>query len=178
MRAFLGTVVVVVGVVSGCGNPTAPDPVLTTLPETLFMSGEASATDPGGLAATCTFALRIDLLRETSRTRNLVTYTGTKGGEVRRQVWDATGAGFEFVAHTFADIEVQLMPSGRLDLRVPVNETTDSRFYQALAHFEGPITKDGVATGSWTCAPLDLEQGGYKDTSVTATGTWTIEPLT
>ena len=32
--------------------------------------------------------------------------------------------------------------------------------------------------GAWTCAPLDIDSGGYVDTSVVVDGTWRLTPLT
>jgi hypothetical protein len=85
--------------------------------------------------------------------------------------------GFEFSAVVGGDVEFQLFRSiGVVHLDIPVNTTARGRFWQQLAHFEGIVDASGNGSGNWTCAPLDINQPGYKDISMVVQGTWRFEP--
>ena len=58
----------------------------------------------------------------------------------------------------------------------PANFDAEGRFWRELARLEGTFDASGRATGGWTCAPLDIDQGGYVDTRYTAFGSWELIP--
>lgn len=73
-------------------------------------------------------------------------------------------------------VEARLHTLGRVELLIPVNVDAEGRFWQNLARFNGTVTEDGRGSGRWTCAPFDLNSGGYRDVSLVVQGTWTFEP--
>ena len=164
---------------AGCDNngPVQPqDPTITNLPSRFRLNGTASGSNANGRTASCALDLIFELRTEVSRSPELVEYTGVHGGEVARTVLAKNGSGFSFVADVFGDVEARLHAFGRVELLIPVNVDAEGRFWQNLARFNGPVTEDGRGSGRWTCAPFDLNSGGYRDTSLVVQGTWTFKP--
>lgn len=142
------------------------------LPTHFALSGEASASE-GGTDVDCALDLLFDVEAAERDGRSNVT-TGVHGGEVARRILDPEGAGFLFHADVFGEVEVSVDAREALLIRIPINDTAEGRFWTSMARFEG--TWDGVdGEGTWTCAPLDIDQEGYVDETVVAEGTWTME---
>jgi hypothetical protein len=163
----------------GCENgaPLQPtDPAVNSLPSRFRMTGRASGNNANGRTADCGLDLIFELRNEVSRSSELVEYTGVHGGEVARTVLTKDGSGFSFVANVFGDVEARLHTLGRVELLIPVNVDAEGRFWQRLARFEGEVSEDGRGSGDWTCAPFDLDSGGYRDTSLVVRGSWSFEP--
>jgi hypothetical protein len=160
-------------------GPTGPEPV-QNLPPTFRLTASASGSDAGaGLTGTCSLDWIFELRREVSRQPTLVQYEGVHGGEASRTVLQSDQSGFGFFIDVFGDVDARLNPVLRtVELRIPINETADSRFYRELALFTGTVDEAGFGSGTWVCAPLDLDQGGYVDTILTMIGTWQIAPAT
>jgi hypothetical protein len=155
--------------------PLAP-PLVTELPGTFHMTGEATRTDTSGLTATCSLDLIFELSSVVFRTPQRVDYQGVHGGAVERAVLARDGSGFAFAADVFGDVEAHLFVTGNVEIVIPVNRTAEGRFWQNLASFSGTVDSSGRGEGRWTCAPFDIDTGGYVDRSVVAEGTWEMEP--
>jgi hypothetical protein len=163
--------------VPGCDedNLVAPTRV-TELPRTFRLTGTASGTDSAGFTASCALDLVFELTAEASRTGGRVNYAGVHGGEVERTVLAGDGSGFAFHADVYGEVEAHLFVTGGLEILIPVNETAEGRFWRNLARFAGSVDSSGRGQGRWTCAPFDIDSGGYVDESVIAEGTWQTEP--
>jgi hypothetical protein len=163
--------------VSACDGdgPVAP-PLVTELPRNFRLTGNASGTDAAGLTATCSLDLVFELTSEISRTRDRVDYEGVHGGGVERAVLERDGSGFSFAADVFGEVEAHLFATGSLEIVIPVNQTAEGRFWQNLARFAGTVDSSGRGRGLWTCAPFDIDTGGYVDRSVVVEGDWQMEP--
>jgi hypothetical protein len=166
-------------VLFGCAcdedNPVGP-PLVTDLPRNFRLTGTASGTDAQGLTATCSLDLVFELTSEVSRTSQRVDYEGVHGGGVERAVLARDGSGFSFTADVYGEVEANLILTGRVELVIPVNRTAEGRFWQNLARFAGTVGPSGRGEGSWTCAPFDIDTGGYVDNSLVVEGTWSMEP--
>jgi len=151
-------------------------PELGALPLNFRMTGEASGTNGSGLTATCTLDLFFELTSEVSRTPERVRYEGTHGGGVERSILARDGSGFAFAADVFGDVEALLFATNRVEIVIPVNRTAEGRFWRNLARFSGTVDASGRGQGLWTCAPFDIDSGGYVDDSVVVQGLWYMEP--
>ncbi len=156
-------------------NPVAP-PLVTELPRNFRLTGAASGTDAEGLTATCSLDLIFELNAEVSRTAARVDYEGVHGGGVERAVLARDGSGFAFAADVFGEVEAHLFVTGSVEIVIPVNLTAEGRFWQNLARFAGTVDSSGRGRGQWTCAPFDIDTGGYVDQSLVVVGTWQLEP--
>jgi hypothetical protein len=172
-RSFL----VILLLVSACDedSPVAP-PLVTELPRNFRLTGNASGTDPAGLTATCSLDLVFEFTSEVSRTRERVDYEGVHGGGIERAVLARDGSGFAFAADVFGEVEAHLFVTGSVEIVIPVNQTAEGRFWQNLARFVGTVELSDQGQGRWTCAPFDIDSGGYVDDSVLAEGTWEMAP--
>ncbi len=65
--------------------------------------------------------------------------------------------------------------NGRIEIRIPINETTDVPFYREMAQWEGKVARGRRLAGGWRCGP-QINEGGYVDLDLTAEGTWRLEP--
>lgn len=165
--------------IAGCDQE---DPIATprvqNLPAQFKMTGEAEFTDAQGNSVTCSLDLNFEIRGETSRYPQFVQLRGVAGGEVFRRILDQSGAGFAFFADVFGEIRVDLVThNGAVDFVTPINETAEGRFWKRLAHFVGTVDENGNGSGTWTCAPLDIDQGGYVDNVLSAEGTWETHPV-
>ena len=155
-----------------------PQPVVNSMPAQFHMSGEARATAADGRTVTCALDLIFETRTETGRSNGQIQYQGVHGGDVQRRILRPNGSGFLFRADVYGDVETQLDTfTGAVQLRIPINETADGRFWRNMAAFNGTVDSAGNGNGSWTCAPLDIDQGGYVDKSIVAQGTWRISPI-
>ena len=66
------------------------------------------------------------------------------------------------------------MAPDSLELEFPGSQGADSRFWANLAFFAGTLKQKATGAGSWLCAPFDVDEGGYVDTSGFAQGTWRV----
>ena len=171
-----------VALAAACGGdaPTAPgeapDPELLRLAPAYHMSGTALARTGDGRTAECALDLIFELTERGERNREYVEYTGAHGGDVARAVTAADGSGFAFSAFVGGAITMRRYKSGAVEIRIPVNETTDVPFYREMALWEGDRTRGRDFEGSWSCGPLMLDEGGYRDLDITAEGTWRLTP--
>jgi hypothetical protein len=74
------------------------------------------------------------------------------------------------------EVEAHLFATGSLEIVIPVNQTAEGRFWQNLARFAGTVDSSGRGRGLWTCAPFDIDTGGYVDQSVVVEGGFQMEP--
>ncbi len=164
---------------SGCNNDSVVAPqIVQNLPTQFRLTGEAESTQPDGFVINCSLDLIFELRNETGRSQQSVNYAGVHGGEVFRRILDETGAGFAFHADVFGEVQAQLLTqTGILNLLIPINRTADGRFWRAMSSFDGFVNEAGIGSGTWSCEPLDLNQGGYVDTTYIIQGTWRTEPI-
>jgi hypothetical protein len=175
-RTFLVRSLALVILATGCDDesPVSPDP--GALPVSFRITGEASGTDGSGLTATCSLDLFFELTSEVSRTPERVHYEGTHGGGVERSILARDGSGFAFAADVFGEVEAHLFATGQVEIVIPVNRTAERRFWRSLARFAGTVDASGQGQGFWTCAPFDIESGGYVDDRVVVQGIWHMAP--
>jgi hypothetical protein len=72
---------------------------------------------------------------------------------------------------------IRLLYPDSLELLLADTMQVEGRFWREIAFLGGRLTEDGEGEGAWTCAPFDISQGGYVDTSLVAEGTWRLEPM-
>jgi hypothetical protein len=159
------------------GEAGAPPSGPTSVPSYFRLTAEAAGIDRG-IDVACSLDFIFELDPESLRTDTLVEYPGTHGGSAVRTVLDANGDGFSFHADVFGEVLARLTFEGSvLEIEIPINGTAAESFWQELAYFPGTLEADGTGSGTWTCAPLEIDQNGYLDVSGTVDGTWTIEPI-
>ena len=160
--------------------PTAPDdaldPEFLHLARSYRMSGTALAETSDGRTAECALDLIFELSERVGKNRAYVEYTGSHGGDVARAVTAADGSGFAFSAFVGGEIRMRRYKGGAVEIRIPINETTDVPFYREMAQCEGRRSRGRDIEGSWTCGPLMIDQGGYRDVDIVAEGTWRLTP--
>jgi len=147
------------------------------LPRGFTMTGEARLDLPDGGVAECTLDLVWELTEEVSRDGAKVVYKGTHGGGMYRSVRAADDSGTTFWLNVFGDVDARLVLPDRIELDIPINVGTGSRFYDNFSALRGTLAADGTGSGQWLCAPLDTEQDGHPDREHTAPGTWRITPF-
>jgi hypothetical protein len=136
----------------------------------------AAGPRPDGGSISCALDQRIELSGETGRTDRWIDYGGVMGGDAQRTTLDSTGAGFGFWADVhWPSAVVRLVLPDSIELLLGDTAATDSRFWRGIAWLAGSRGPGPVGSGTWTCAPFDIDQGGYVDTFGVATGTWTLE---
>jgi hypothetical protein len=161
---------------AACGDGGPSRDATDSVPSTFRMTGQAMGTDESGRTGTCTMDLLFELDGEAERTRSHVTYAGTHGGYLMRTVLEPDESGLGFGIDVFGEVEIELIFPNTFIVAIPINDTPESRFYQRLSRLEGVLDGDGIGTGPWECAPLDIDQGGYVDTTVTVEGEWEVAP--
>lgn len=145
----------------------------------LHAVGHAEQDD---LTVDCSLEFIVEIAGEVSRTRDVVEYIGTMGGEAIRTLLRPDGSGVSLRADAFYPrLQVLHLLPDRVHLVSldfpPDGPSTGSRFWDELRFFDGNLGADGTIEGEWLCAPLDTEQGGINDDSVFAEGTWFTEEL-
>ena len=157
-----------------------PEPV----PEMpMFFQLDAMAeAEEGELDVDCSLEFVVEITGEVSRTNEVVEYVATMGGEAVRNLLREDGSGVILSAFAhYPNLQVLHILPDRVQLVSldfpPDGPSTGSRFWDELRFFDGTIDQDGVITGEWLCAPLDVEQGGINDDTVFAEGTWTTTTL-
>ncbi len=146
------------------------------LASNLTLNGTAFASDSLGRTIECSLDLEIALNPEANRTSERVEYTGTHTGEVGRRVLVRDSSDVTFSAIVFGDVRLHLIAPDSVVLQIPANEDAGSRFWREIAQFAGTVDSEGSGTGRWRCAPLDVVQNAFVDTSLVAKGQWHLQP--
>ena len=179
MRPFLLTAILA----AACGDRHPVEPAnAPVLPPRLHLVGEASGEDASGRTASCQLDLMIELKGPPRRVGTTFEYEGTHGGDVNRTVLAPDGSGLSFWADVYwPSTVVRLLPGNRVELVLgdTVRVKTESgRFWQEIALLRGMMQGTGSGAGAWTCAPFDIDQGGYVDTSLAVAGSWRVGAMT
>lgn len=158
---------------AACSGDGLNDP--RVLPDVFRLVGEASGSHPAGRTAECRMNLVIELHGETGRDARQVEYAGTHGGHLQRTVLDQNGDGISLMPDVYGEIEARLLFPDSVEFILPGNVNTGSRFWDGIGLLAGRW--DGIdGSGEWTCAPFDISEGGWVDTSLVVFGGWRIEP--
>ena len=166
---------------SACLGVDDDGPPVPEMP--LFFQLDATASaEEGELNVDCSLGFVVEITGEVSRTRDVVEYVATMGGEAERNLLREDGSGVILSAFAhYPNLQVLHILPDRVQLVSldfpPDGPSTGSRFWDELRFFDGTIDQDGVITGEWLCAPLDVNQGGINDDTVFAEGTWTTTEL-
>jgi len=164
---------VVVLAAAGCAREVAGPAV--ALPLELHVVGTAAGPRGDGGSIDCGFDLWISLA-EHRRAPMFIEYTGTMGGEAHRTTFDSTGAGFGFWADVaWPTVVARLVSQDSIELLLGDSAITDSRFWREMAFITGARHSGDPGSGTWTCAPFDIYQGGYVDTIGVVKGAWWVE---
>ena len=144
------------------------------LPEFMKFSGRAEGTeDDINVDCLCDLNLELPEFEVTGETQ---VFSGSLGGEIIRAVTNDDGAGFSFAPFLYGEIILTVQPNDSVYLEWPGNLDTGIPFYDEIALFKGKVNVDeGTVDGTWHCAPLNLEEGGYIDMKGTVEGTWALE---
>lgn len=140
------------------------------------MTGSAMSTETDGSTVNCVLNLFFELDPEPQRLPGTLVYEGTHGGDIQRTVLDAQGNGISLWPDVYGDVIVRSISPDQIQIAIPVNAGTESRFWRELSDFRGHFVSATTASGTWNCAPFDIDEGGYVDKKYTAQGTWTIQP--
>ena len=171
--ALRGVVSAAVLLVAACGDDPSSGAPVDALPASLHLLGAAAGPRPDGGSISCALDLRIELDGEIARTDQWIDYGGVMGGDVRRTTLDSTGAGFGFWADVYWPSAVaRLVLPDSIELLLGDSSVTDSRFWRDVAWMAGARRPGDSGSGTWTCAPFDIDQGGYVDTFGIAPGSW------
>jgi hypothetical protein len=181
--------------VAGCDapSPSAPRTQAPMLATRFHMTGSAASKEVDGTCVTCVLDFFIHLEAGPRGSPGVLEYQGVHGGHLVRTIVDATGAGLSLQPEVYGSVVVRAIafetprsrrgPWNRIRSRprdvqilIPINATTTSRFYRELSDFRGTFDSGGTATGTWNCAPFDINSGGYVDTAHVAVGTWSLTP--
>jgi hypothetical protein len=141
------------------------------------MVGSATSTEPDGTSVSCELDLVFELDAHPSETPVSLEYRGRHGGAIRRTVLDASGNGISLWPDVLGDVVARSLAPNQIQLTFPANMNTSSRFWRELSLLQGTFDAGDTATGSWICAPFDIDSGGWIDTQYTARGTWTLRPI-
>jgi hypothetical protein len=137
------------------------------------LDGSASgASSDGTETATCTLLLWYsNLVHDGSGG-----WTADQAGEVFRTIM-AGAQKYEFSALVGFQATLKKTATG---VEFVLNDQPDPQakpFWKELDVLEGTETSPGVYEGSWTCAPLLLDEPGFKDMKTHAPGTWKLAPM-
>jgi len=160
----------------GCGESSGPV-FGNPLGQRFQIVGEAAGGDTAGRTATCDLHLVMELGDGSRPAAGAVEYPGVMGGGVSRTVLEADGSGFGFFADVYWPNAVARLSTRDL-VHFVLGDTAaveGGRFWHEIAQLRG--VRDGnQASGTWTCAPFDIWEGGYVDTLLVVQGTWRTEP--
>jgi hypothetical protein len=158
--------------------PVAAEP--SPLGNQFRILGTAAGGDSVGRTASCWLDLLM-VLDSTASPRPIplgVEYAGIMGGGVGRTVLEADSSGFGFFADVYWPTAVARVRSRDLvDLVIGDTLQTEYRFWREIAQLRGARAGEAGATGTWTCAPFDIWEGGYVDTLLVVQGTWWTERI-
>ncbi|MFL6237300.1 MAG: hypothetical protein ACJ76N_29510 [Thermoanaerobaculia bacterium] len=166
---------------AGCGggeSPTEPQGPPRRLPTRFQLLGAASAVEPDGTSISCDFELVFELKGNPRESPGVLEYDGAGGGGLRRTILDATGRGISLQPDAYGAVVVRSLAPDRIEITTPLNADAKERFWRELSRFEGTFDSPrNVATGTWSCAPFDINSGGYTDTKYTVRGSWSLVPV-
>jgi hypothetical protein len=161
---------------AACNDDGSDAPIELPMPTFFEFHATASAQE-GGLSVDCSIGFVVEISGEVSRTKEVVEYIATMGGEAVRDLRRPDGSGVVLSAFAhYPRLQVLHILPNRVQLVSldfpPDGPSTGSRFWDELRFFDGVLEADRTISGDWLCAPLDVEQGGINDDSVFAEGTW------
>jgi len=145
--------------------PTHPRSPPRLLAQNYRMTGFASSIEADSTCISCALDFFVQLSPTPRRSPGVLEYDGVHGGHVIRTVLDSVGNGISLIPDVYGEVVARSLPADQIQILIPIpiNLTTESRFYRELASFEGTLGSDGTATGTWKCAPFDISEG-YVDT--------------
>ena len=143
-------------------------------PTQIRVEGEADGTALDGESAVCSFWADVGALTFAADGR----WSGTVlAGEVFRTITTSTAQNrFEFSA-IIAGPATSSRTGDDVAVRVVGDQPLDAKpFWLELEVLTGTTSDDYRASGAWTCAPLDLNEPGFRDVNVEAPGRWRAVP--
>jgi hypothetical protein len=162
---------------TSCGDSEPLSPDSPSLPPRFRVVGNA-AGGVGGRTAECQLNLVVELAHERRRDDQVVEYSGTHGGDVSRTVLESDGSGLSLWADVYnPETVARLTLPDSLELVLFDTVGVQSRFWREIAFLAGARRGGDPGSGTWSCAPFDINEGGYVDTSLTVQGRWQIEPV-
>lgn len=180
-RAIPALLAATATLLAACHTDDEPETPIPEMPTYFSLEAAAEAED-GDLNVDCSLEFIVEITGEVSRTDEVVEYVATMGGEAVRNLLRDDGSGVVLSAFAYyPNLQVLHILPDRVQLVSldfpPDGPSTGSRFWDELRFFDGTIDQDGVITGEWLCAPLDVDQGGINDDTVFADGTWATTAL-
>lgn len=142
------------------------------LPEHMLLSGTGEGADPDAdRRVECHFEVGLqDFVPDGAGG-----WSAFASGEVFRTMFPDTRR-FEFSAFIGGAATLTAVNGGGFELRFVGVQPEDAKpFWLALEAVPGAVTDDGWA-GSFSCAPMDVDFGGYLDDGPTVVGAWSIVP--
>jgi hypothetical protein len=149
-------------------DPQQEEPKLSGV---MVFSGQAEGKSEE-INVLCQCDMRLEILEVSFNEDGSQVFEANLGGDISRTVLDDSGNGFSFAPFLFGEAVVTVEKDNMVAISWPANIGTGIRFYDEIALFEGVLNEDGSVSGSWNCAPLDLDQGGYVDLKGTVAGNW------
>jgi hypothetical protein len=145
----------------------------SALPESYTLHATASGeSEDGTESVDCTMTIFfIDVVHDDAGG-----FSANKGGEVFRIIDPAGDGKYEFQALVGFPGHLEPTATG---VDVVLNDTPDPEappFWEQIDVLHGEVVGERQYEGSWTCAPLMVDEPGFKDTTTTVTGTWTLGP--
>jgi hypothetical protein len=182
LASLLASTVMTAGCADSANAPAVPI-VRDLLPATAVLRAEASGMG-GDLLVQCTVNTSIRIGSNTDTLDDRIIQRGEGGGDATRSVTHPNGDKVQFWAHTqFESLVFHLIGTDSLQVRSPpAEQETESRFWREFRLFPG-TARDAdppngvIATGTWTCRPMDTppSSGQYHDPTGTVAGTWVLE---
>lgn len=157
------------GVLAACAesaeSPLTPGADYGTLPPSFAFIAEAISGD----TISCNLWYLYEVDGETHRSADSAVYQGFFGGEAFRQHLQADGSGEAFWADVAGSFRATLLPGDSFELRVTAPLSDERyRFWDEQLLFAGRRDGQGLPSGTWSCAPLDVR----SDTTGIAPGSW------
>jgi len=163
-----------------CGRETSPtEPPIPprSLPTRFRITGTASSSEAGGVTVTCALDLVFQLEAPPRAIPGGLEYDGTHGGRLRRTILNADGSGLSLEPDVFGRVVARSVSPNRVQIVIPVNVSAEGRFWRELSQFDGTFdSTNNTASGTWKCAPFDIDSGGRADTMYVAPGAWRLFP--
>jgi hypothetical protein len=139
----------------------------------LVLSGTASGADPeADRRAECSFGALIDQIVPDGDGG----FSAFASGEVFRNIYPDTRR-YEFSALIAGEATLARGAGDTFELRFVGDQPEDAiPFWLALEVLTATPEGTGGWQGSWRCAPMDIDFGGFFDDGPTVDGTWTLVP--
>jgi len=133
------------------------------------------------MSVDCRIDFLVEIAGEVSRTDEVIEYVGTMGGGAERKIRREDGSGVAYIGdYYFPNLQVLHILPSRIQLvsdNYRPDEPVSSRFGAELRFWEGALQPDGSILGSWTCAPMDVDDRGIEDFTIFADGPWNTTTL-